>query len=377
MTSKNQTETFGIYVHAPWCRYRCPYCAFNVYTSSNPQVDTWEANVLRDWKQQAKFFNGNASSLYVGGGTPSRIPTTTFRSMMPHFPLDADAEIGIELNPDDADLNTMTELIDIGFNRFSLGIQSLQNEALKFLGRQHNASRLIRLIHDVKQLPLRSWSMDLIFGLPSHIQYDIEEDLNAIEHYRPPHVSLYGLTIEPNTHFERQIQKGHWSPLDSDQCGAVYVRIIEFLSDLGYEHYEVSNFALPNHRSYHNEAIWKGGKYAGLGPGAHGFLPNLNRTVQHADWHKWTKEGIELIEHNSPYQQAIDFIITRLRHCDGFHLNELSTLGYGILPSTLDPLINARLIHLDNHQISLGPTGWPVADALSSSLIDRLRQLES
>ena len=316
-----------------------------------------EGQSLRDWEHQSQFFNGNAATLYVGGGTPSRLPTSVYRSLVPYFPLDSDAEIGIELNPDDANSDKLDELIDIGFNRFSIGIQSLQDEALQFLGRQHNRSQLLSLIERVK-LPLRSWSMDLIFGLPSHIQYDIDEDLKAIAKYKPPHVSLYGLTIEPNTHFDRQVQKGHWSPLDSDQCGETYLYIIKFLKVLGYDHYEVSNFALPNHRSHHNESIWKGGKYAGLGPGAHGFLPNMKRTVQHSNWEKWTSEGLELMEESTQYQQAIDLIITRFRHCDGFHINDLNALGYSISPSTLVPLLEAQMIQINQNQISLCPSGW-------------------
>ena len=129
---KKQSKTYGIYVHAPWCRYRCPYCAFNIYTSSNPQVEEWKDNVLRDWAYQCSFFSGEAESLYIGGGTPSRLPASVFRSLIPNFPLVPNAEIGIEVNPDDASVKYLKQLIDIGFNRFSLGIQSLQRNNTGF-----------------------------------------------------------------------------------------------------------------------------------------------------------------------------------------------------------------------------------------------------
>ena len=364
-------------MHAPWCRYRCPYCAFNIYTSSNPKVEQWKDHVLRDWAHQRPFFSGNAVSLYIGGGTPSRLPISILKDLIPQFPLTQDAELGFELNPDDASESYISELIELGFNRFSLGIQSLQDSALQFLGRQHSRSQLLSLLDNMQTLPLKSWSMDFIFGLPEHIEYEMESDLQAIAQYRPPHISLYGLTIEPHTHFDRQVQKGLWQPLDSDQWEAAYHRIISFLTKLGYDHYEVSNFALPNHRSRHNESIWKGGNYAGLGPGAHAFLPNHNRLVQHGNWEKWTDKGLESHEQTTDHQRAIDLIITRLRHCDGFHLRELQPFGYTIHVSDLAPFTKAQMLLVTSKTIALGPAGWSIADGLSSALIDRLQSLES
>lgn len=370
------TQSYGIYIHSPWCKYKCPYCSFNVYVDSNPKHEIWKAAILRDWERVAHHFVGATSSLYFGGGTPSNLPIPILSEIIQALPLTKETEVTVEVNPDDVTEYYFSNLKEIGVNRISLGVQSFQAHALSFLGRRHKESELFQIVDWLKNSQIETWSMDLIFSLPEHVNHDIRIDLDHIRRISPPHVSLYGLTIEPDTPFNKMVTTHKWRPLNDKKWLFQYQTIVQTLNDMGLERYEVSNFARQGHHSQHNESIWNGGYYAGLGPGAHGFLPNNCRSVQHSDWGNWLKDKIKSLETPSKTQALTDFLITRLRHKDGFPLEEIYQFGYVLPESILIDYVEAQLLETKDGFIRLGKLGWTVADALSNRLLESIHPLD-
>ncbi len=194
-----------------------------------------------------------------------------------------------------------------------------------------------------------------------------------IEH-RPPHVSLYGLTVEPGTPWERAVASGKLVPVGEDEWRAMYDRIVDRLEGAGWERYEVSNFALPGHRSRHNEAIWRGGHYAGLGPGAHGFLPDGERTVATAEPGAWLRSPIASRERPTPEQAAADRVLGQIRHRDGLDLESLRTeLGASVDERALDLLVAGGLVSRRDDRVALTAEGFALADAVTRHVVQALR----
>lgn len=263
-------DQIGIYIHIPYCRVICPYCDFVKKRTSGDVPDKFTDALCRE----INSFQGpkTLSSVFFGGGTPSLLtPADTeriFETLRKQFSI-TEAEITIEVNPDDVTPEMITLWQSVGINRLSLGVQSFDDAVLKFLGRNHDSQRA----HDACALladAYENWSLDLIFGCkPSDTwQATLETALT----YAPPHISTYGLTYEENTPFWQQRS----TAIDDDTALEQYRQAHALLSD--YAHYEVSNFARPGFESTHNKLYWRNEAYAGFGPGAVSFLNDIRIT---------------------------------------------------------------------------------------------------
>lgn len=362
---------YGIYVHAPWCRVRCPYCAFNVYPDREADWARWADGVLREWTLRA--LPGPADTLYFGGGTPSLAPPALLGSLIAALPLAAGAEVTVEVNPGTVTETDLRALIDQGVNRLSLGIQTFSSRHARLLNRGHTVADAASLLKGVRRLPLRSWSVDLIFALPGQTLDELDQDLNTLVGGAPPHVSLYGLTVEPGTPLERAVAAGQITPLDDERWRRLYDRIRTRLHDEGYERYEVSNYARPGHRSEHNEATWRGGFYVGLGPGAHGYLPSGVRTENHGPVATWLADLTGTETRPDAREAATDHVLTLLRHTDGLCLKTLALrTGHMVSPTVLQPLISAGLLERTAGVIRVTDCGVPVADGLVRRVVGGL-----
>jgi oxygen-independent coproporphyrinogen III oxidase len=366
---------YGVYIHTPWCRRHCPYCAFNVYVEQDPPFKEWKEAVLRDWIWNEKYFPNKPSTLYFGGGTPSVIPPELIGELIDAINPGA-IEITLEANPEDITAARLIEYQQCGVNRLSLGVQSFNSRFEKILGRGssiHKAKEAIRLVQESN---FRSWSFDLMFALPNQSLSEVTEDLVEILKVRPPHVSLYGLTYELGTPFRRALEKSALEEVPEDNWLKMFNEISSVLIKDGYERYEVSNFSLPNHRSIHNEAIWRNGHYAGLGPGAHGFLPNGDRTIQSKLWEQWISSTDPIIDHPTAEQQAIDAILTWIRHCDGISLTELGKFGYRLSYNRVQPLLSGAFLKQNGDRIILASKGVSVVDLITTQLVEDLTPIE-
>lgn len=365
---------FGVYVHSPWCARRCPYCAFYVVVDPAADHAGWAQRVALDWSVEAAFFPGRAHSLYFGGGTPSLLPPALLGAVRAAVPLADDAEVTCEINPGTVAAAHLAALRAAGVNRASVGIQTFNPRHARTLSRGHTVGEAEALLALVRAAGFRSWSFDLIFALPGQTVAELDADLDALLRAEPPHVSLYGLSFEPGTPLARARDAGRIEPLGEDAWAEMMGRIVERLGAEGYLRYEVSNFARPGHRAVHNEAVWRGGFYAGLGPSAHGFRPDGTRTVRPADLGAWRAGAPPALEQPGPADAAADFILSTLRHTDGTPLDRLAAVhGRSIDRARLAPLVARGLLHLGPEALRLGPAGWDLADGVVRAVIDALQ----
>lgn len=366
-----------IYAHIPWCRVHCPYCAFLVRVQRDPPWARFLDSLLLDLERQLPALPGPSATLYLGGGTPSLLPPRALARLLASAPLAPDAEITLEVNPGTVDREGLRERLRLGVNRLSLGVQTFDEGLARRLGRGHDLRAALGLLDDVAALGPRSWSLDLMFALPGQTLAQVEADLDALLGYRPPHVSLYGLTIEEGTAFHRARVLGRLREADEELWAAMLARVVRRLTGAGYERYEVSNFALPGHRSRHNEATWRGAHYLGLGPGAHGYLPPVpgapfgRRTVQPDDVEAWMADPRPQVEVLDGPTWAADLLLSTLRHQEGTPLARLAEAGFTLEEAALARL--AGLIVRERGHLRLTEPGRDLADGITARLVAALR----
>lgn len=366
---------WGAYVHTPWCRLHCPYCNFNVSTRP-PQWAAWVAGLRAEWALRQPHHPGEAATVYLGGGTPSLAPPEVLADVLSIVPRAEGAELTIEANPGDLTPTRLTTWRELGVHRLSLGVQTFNPRFARLLARGHTARQSRELVAMVREAGLSTWNVDVIFALPGQTPADFEADLHAILETDPPHVSLYGLTFEPGTPLTRARDLGRIASPEEADWRMMYDRAVDALESAGIHRYEVSNFARPGHRSRHNEATWRGGHYVGLGPGAHGFMPDGTRTVGHAGLDAWRADPGGVLERPTPGGAAIDLVLSTLRHVDGLPLDALSErTSHDLHPADVDALIRAGLLVQRGDNIALTDAGFPVGDGVVARICEALRPL--
>jgi oxygen-independent coproporphyrinogen-3 oxidase len=266
----------GVYVHWPYCARICPYCDFNVYRSRAVDADVWTSALRRDLGHWAERTKGRKlASLYFGGGTPSLAPARTLAAIVDECALlwgfEDGAEITLEANPTDAERRRFAAIRSAGVNRLSLGVQSFDDAALKFLGRDHDG-RAARAAIGLGLETFARLTFDLIYALPGQSADGWRRALRDALATGAAHLSLYQLTIEEGTAFSRAVARGAFSPPDDDAAATLFDAAQEETEAAGLPAYEVSNHARPGEESRHNLLYWEGGDYVGVGPGAHGRL---------------------------------------------------------------------------------------------------------
>lgn len=368
--------TWGAYVHIPWCRRRCPYCAF--YTEVD-RVTPWGPFVdavlrERDLADPAAF-PGRPHTLFLGGGTPSRAPLPHLHRLIAELAPQPGAEVTLETNPEDVDARWLDGAREAGITRLSLGIQTFSEVHARRLNRACSVGRARRIVAQVAQAGFTTWSVDLIFALPNQTLAELDEDLDAILASGAPHVSIYGLTYEPGTPFERARERGTFAELDDDVWHTMYAHVIRRLGEAGLRRYEVSNFARPGHESRHNRSYWTDLPYLGLGPGAHGYAGPAARarTVGVADVNAWLCDPRPEVEQPTAEQAAIDLLISALRTPEGLPSAWLAaTTGHAVDDGVRARLVRERLLVEDPTRLRATEAGFFVLDALSARLSEAL-----
>jgi oxygen-independent coproporphyrinogen-3 oxidase len=275
------------YIHVPFCRHRCGYCNFTLIAGRDDLIPRYLSALAKELMllERPRLVD----TLFFGGGTPTHLPPLALAQLLAMsrewFPLAAGGEFSIEANPLDLTPERCTALQEHGVTRISLGGQSFQPEKLALLERDHSPVDLIQSFHAASQVA-SSVSLDLIFGVPDESLADWEHDLQQALALRPQHISTYGLTIEKGTSFFPRVEKGNLQPADEEKSAAMYELAIDTLTAAGYEHYEVSNFALPGHRCRHNETYWLGRGYYAAGPGAARYVSGV-REMNHRSTTTW------------------------------------------------------------------------------------------
>src|SRR5215208_981925 len=265
-----------LYVHVPFCARRCSYCDFSIAVRSTTPVEEY-VNALRKELETRRTDLDSATldTIYLGGGTPSRLGGLGVRDVLAavreRAAIASNAEITIEGNPDDVNDLAVAHWIAAGVNRVSLGAQTFDDAALRWMHRTHDAKQIGRAVATLRRGGINNISLDLIFALPAHLNRSWEADLVRALDLEPAHISLYGLTVEAKTPIARWADRGAIVEGSEESYEAEFLAAHSTMSAAGFEHYEVSNFARPGMRSRHNSAYWTGAPYIGAGPSAHSF----------------------------------------------------------------------------------------------------------
>ncbi len=285
-----------LYVHAPFCARRCSYCDFAVTVASDPPVEAWADALGREMEAvaRARDWAGplELDTLYLGGGTPSLLGVGAMARLLGALARRAVTtdvvEFTAEANPESFTPELAADWRQAGVDRVSLGAQTFHAPSLRWMGRLHGPDGPGRAVETARAAGIGNVGLDLIFGLPSRLGRDLEDDLDRILALEPDHISVYGLSVEPETPLGRWVAEGKEEVADEDRYRDEYLRVAERVRAAGYHHYEVSNFALPGREARHNGAYWSGVPYLGLGNGAHSFIAP-ERWWNHRDWGEYRR----------------------------------------------------------------------------------------
>ena len=273
----------GIYIHIPFCASRCSYCDFfstlQLREAGAPYV---EALLAEARMRRQELGSDTVSTLYLGGGTPSQLPlpllTSLVHGLREVIDLSRVEEFTIEANPDDVTSEWCRAVKSLGVNRVSMGVQSFEDHILKLIGRRHTTGQVIDAVNCLRDSGIDNMSIDLIYGLPGQtVESWTQSVLQAIA-LQPKHISAYGLTYEEGTRLWHQRERDEVTEVPEEQCLMMYRILVEYLQEAGYEHYEISNFALPGYRSRHNSSYWNDIPYLGLGAAAHSYDGSVRRS---------------------------------------------------------------------------------------------------
>ena len=270
-------DGISLYVHIPFCKSKCPYCDFNTYQGIESLMPPYlDALALEIQLWGRTLGNPRVNTIFFGGGTPSYISLEHMEkalcSVADAFEVVQGAEITIEANPGDLNGPALSRLLEVGVNRLSIGVQSLDDSLLSMLGRRHTAQEAMEGYRVARHTGFQSVNLDLMYGLPHQTMAQWEDTMEKILGLAPPHVSLYCLTLEEGTPMEHWVRQGHLPEPDPDLAADMYMSARESLGRAGYHHYEISNWAMPGFQSRHNLAYWLNRSYLGVGPGAHSCL---------------------------------------------------------------------------------------------------------
>lgn len=380
MSVFNPARGFGVYVHWPYCARVCPYCDFNVYAAKARDTAPLFDAILKDlegWR--ARTGERTVDAIFLGGGTPSLMSGDQVARLMAKvealWGVKPGAEVTLEANPDDA--ARFADFAAAGVNRLSLGLQSLDDTRLKFLGRTHTVSSALAAL-DVAKGKFDSVSIDMIYALPNQTAEDWRAELGRALALGADHLSLYELSIEPGAAFFQAVKRKDWTPLDDERSADLYEITQELADAAGYPAYEISNHARgAGHQSAHNRIYWSSGDWVGAGPGAHGRLTAVGErhATEAADS---PGEYLKLVNSAGlgwssdtvldPLAQARERVAMGLRVTEGFALSDVTELGFSLNEDKLAEFTSLGLVTRTNGRIALTRSGRLMADRIASEI---------
>jgi oxygen-independent coproporphyrinogen-3 oxidase len=362
----------GLYIHIPYCHSKCAYCDF--YSSPNTsQLNDLVDAIGKEWQLRRNEVSDAIETVYIGGGTPSILNDIEFRNLISYIKLDAQLkEFTIEANPDDVSERMSDVWLNNGVNRVSMGIQSFDDAQLQFIGRRHSSQQAVNAVKILRNSGVNNISLDLIYGLPGQTLQSWKKSLDKLLEIRPQHFSAYILSYENGTRLYAQLITGKVSEADEDLIDEMYSYLCDAAGNAGYEHYEISNFALPGYRAIHNANYWKFLPYIGLGPSAHSFDGEVRRInpssiKSYIDSLQQNKLAAT-IEPETLTDKLNDKIMVGLRTSDGL---DLSTLTDDQAESLYQRMKTLPLDHiqLKDNKLSIPEHRYLVSDAIIRTLL--------
>jgi oxygen-independent coproporphyrinogen-3 oxidase len=368
----------GLYIHIPFCASRCIYCGFYSTTLSGLK-DLYVDAICKEMMMRK---TSDIDTIYLGGGTPSQLSEQhlkkIFSTINEVYTVNKDAEITLEANPDDVTPEFAELLVGLGVNRVSMGAQTFNDSRLRFLNRRHCATEVQDAVDCLRKASIDNISIDLMFGFPNETLSEWESDIERALSLKPQHLSSYSLMYEEGTPLYRLLQQKKVCEIDEEVSLSMYNVLIDRLTEAGYEHYEISNFALPGFRSRHNSSYWHAIPYIGIGASAHSYL-NLQRSWNVSDIRKYIDAILQgkrpcTIEKLDIATRYDDMITTALRTREGIDLRKMKdTFGeqlYRFLMNEAKDKIALNLMKIEDHHLSLTRKGLYISDSIMSDLMD-------
>ena len=364
----------GIYIHIPLCASKCAYCDFYSLPQKKVSADVLVDSLINEYNHRKPELTGeNISTLYIGGGTPSLLPLESMRRLTEAIGTSGLEEFTVEVNPEDIYDEYVKAIINMGVKRVSMGVQSLIDNELAFIGRRHSAKRAIDAFRTLRDCGITNISLDLIYGLPGQTHESWLNSLIGCLSLEPEHLSAYMLSYEPGTRLSAMLSKGKIKETDEDALSNMYSALCEETSRRGYEHYEISNFSRPGMHSRHNSSYWDGSQYLGIGPGAHSFTSGMRRhnPPNLSNYLNARGTGLTVDEPESANERFNDLIITSLRTAKGMNLQQLA--GNGSLDKVMAaarPYLGSGQMVIENDRLRITEEAWLVADAIMMDFIE-------
>ena len=373
----------GLYIHIPFCKSRCTYCAF-YSTTAEQMKQAYVDAVCREmelrkavYEKEGKDVGKTLATVYLGGGTPSQLSPTQlqqlFDTIARHYDVSDDAEITIECNPDDVTEAFAELLRSLPVNRVSMGAQTFDDDRLQFIHRRHTSEQVTTAIQRLRKKGIHNISIDLMYGFPDETLEEWEYDIQQALALNVEHISAYALTYEEGTPLYRLQEEGKVKEIDEERSLAMYDRLIDRLQEAGYEHYEISNFSRKGWRSRHNSSYWQLVPYIGIGAAAHSYdgrqrqwnIADINSYINHIQQGIVPAEG-ELLDKDSRYN---DHVMLALRTCEGLDLSTLDSDERSYCEETAKKFVlDGLLVKTDNH-LRLSRKGLFVSDMIMSELM--------
>ncbi len=363
----------SIYLHIPFCRKVCGYCDF--YKSANtklmePVLDAMMAEIV----EQRSFLNNQTlSTIYFGGGTPSLLSPPQvgmfLQKISETYDVSGLTEVTLEANPDDLTSDYLRELRSVGVNRLSIGVQSFDDETLRFMNRRHDAKQALSAIEQARRAGFDNIAIDLIFGVSGFGGDKLKRSLEIVDDIKVEHIAAYHLTIEPNTLFARLLERGQFAIVEEEVSEREYEMVRVALMKSGYNQYEISNYALGGKESRHNSAYWSGDEYLGIGAGAHSFS-GMTRRWSEGALERYLKGGAGRyeVEILNLEQRRNEVVMTSLRRAEGICLAEFERLfGDDAVKRLLGD--SERSVEMGDLLLENGKLKIPTARFLRSDLI--------
>jgi putative oxygen-independent coproporphyrinogen III oxidase len=371
------TRPLALYIHWPFCVSKCPYCDFNSHVRETVDQAAWLDALLADLAYEASLTPGRTlGSIFFGGGTPSLMPPATVAALIDaatgHWIAAADIEITLEANPSSVEAARFADLAKAGVNRTSLGLQALDDETLRFLGRAHNVDEALAAL-TTAQANFGRVSFDLIYARPDQSIAQWETELTRALSFGTEHLSLYQLTIEPGTRFATLVQQGKLTPADADHAADLFDMTRELTNAAGLPGYETSNHARPGAESRHNLTYWRYDDYVGVGPGAHGRRGDL-ATTRHKKPENWMNavarngHGLQSETPLSAGEQTTEALLMGLRLREGVDLARFGDQR-PIDENAVHRLARLGLVTLDGTRLTVTEQGTLLLDAILPEII--------
>lgn len=365
----------GIYVHIPLCASKCAYCDFYSIPRGRISCDELVESLLSEYRCRKKELSDEPiKTLYLGGGTPSSLPPHLLTQLINNLKTDDTEEITVEINPEDVNDVLAETMSDAGVNRVSMGVQSLIDSELEFIGRRHSAAKAIEAVATLRKGGINNISLDLIYGLPGQTLDSWERSVDGIMNLSPQHLSAYLLSYEKGTRLYAMLKSGKIAEATDDRALEMYGLLCKKTRDAGFNHYEISNFAQPGFTSRHNSAYWDGTPYLGLGPGAHSLTLGIRRAnpPKISEYISAKGLGLTINEEETTSERYNDFIMTSLRTSSGIKL-DVAERRFGrsaeIRRIAKKYIQSGAMIESEN-SLRIAESSWLIADSIILDFIE-------